>query len=406
MRITLVPFAAVAFGLSLSGQALAQAAPPAGWTCTASFFDTDDGCDCGCGVADPDCATPAFASCEFDQCPDADGADTVPVEANPITCAANACGDGTIDGDEACDDNNTAPGDGCSATCTVETNFICERSSTTGFRRSLTSACRVVACGDGFVDGDEECDDDDVDAGDGCSATCIQEDGFDCDFAEPTVCVRVVCGDSTVNGDEDCDDGNGNAGDGCSAACAEEDGFACITPGAACVAIVCGDGSVDGDESCDDSNAVAGDGCDATSTTVEDGFSCPGAGGACIAIPAGWTCSDSFFGTDDGCDCGCGASDPDCASPRIEDCGGFDGCGDGEIDPNDTTQCIGGGGEGESEGEGEGEGEPAEGEGEPAEGEGEGEGEPAAFCGAAPSSTIPMAGLMAALVVVGRRRRR
>jgi len=31
-----------------------------------------------------------------------------------------ACGDGSLDGSEACDDGNVTPGDGCSATCTVE----------------------------------------------------------------------------------------------------------------------------------------------------------------------------------------------------------------------------------------------------------------------------------------------
>ena len=35
------------------------------------------------------------------------------------------CGDGIMDGAEACDDGNTTPSDGCSATCTIETGFIC-----------------------------------------------------------------------------------------------------------------------------------------------------------------------------------------------------------------------------------------------------------------------------------------
>jgi MYXO-CTERM domain-containing protein len=35
------------------------------------------------------------------------------------------CGDGVIEGAETCDDNGTTPGDGCSATCTVETGYTC-----------------------------------------------------------------------------------------------------------------------------------------------------------------------------------------------------------------------------------------------------------------------------------------
>lgn len=36
-----------------------------GWTCDVTYYDADDGCDCGCGAADPDCADATAASCEF-----------------------------------------------------------------------------------------------------------------------------------------------------------------------------------------------------------------------------------------------------------------------------------------------------------------------------------------------------
>ena len=35
------------------------------------------------------------------------------------------CGDGLVLGNEACDDNNTINGDGCSSSCTVESTFYC-----------------------------------------------------------------------------------------------------------------------------------------------------------------------------------------------------------------------------------------------------------------------------------------
>lgn len=38
------------------------------------------------------------------------------------TCTT-ACGDGLIAGTEECDDENTASGDGCSNTCTIEHGF-------------------------------------------------------------------------------------------------------------------------------------------------------------------------------------------------------------------------------------------------------------------------------------------
>ncbi len=52
---------------------------PAEWTCGPSYYDADDGCDCGCGVADPDCAgagctTPGCGQAACEWCYDADGA--------------------------------------------------------------------------------------------------------------------------------------------------------------------------------------------------------------------------------------------------------------------------------------------------------------------------------------------
>lgn len=37
--------------------------------------------------------------------------------------------------------------------------------------------------------------------------------------------------------------------------------------------------------------------------------------GECFALPASWTCNPAFYGTSDGCDCNCGAYDPDCDIP-------------------------------------------------------------------------------------------
>ncbi|KAJ1638683.1 hypothetical protein T492DRAFT_857828, partial [Pavlovales sp. CCMP2436] len=70
----------------------------------------------------------------------------------------------------------------------------------------------------------------------------------------------------------------------------------------------CGCGAVDPD-------------CASSSSTL---YNCPGtraAGWSCSAnaspqcVPPSWTCSASYFGANDGCDCGCGSVDPDCLSP-------------------------------------------------------------------------------------------
>jgi hypothetical protein len=68
-------------------------------------------------------------------------------------------------------------------------------------------------------------------------------------------------------------------------------------------------------------------------TVDEDGISTLVEDGACLeledvvleyAIPEGWTCTPAFFGDHAGCDCGCGAFDPDCA----DETQAVFGCGD------------------------------------------------------------------------------
>src|SRR6185369_5093958 len=62
-------------------------------------------------------------------------------------------------------------GSGCSSTCTKEPS--CRDAA------GLTRACDPV-CGDGHQEPSEGCDDGNLLAGDGCSATCTVEAGFTC----------------------------------------------------------------------------------------------------------------------------------------------------------------------------------------------------------------------------------
>jgi len=135
-----------------------------------------------------------------------------------------------------------------------------------------------VVCGDGEVAGDETCDDDNSDAGDGCDDSCAIEAGFVC--GTPGQPCTPVCGDGLRVGDESCDDDNIDPGDGCDGSCAIEAGYACPSPGQLCEP-VCGDGLVLGDEGCDDQGQVGGDGCDAQ-CQVEPGFDCSGEPSLCV----------------------------------------------------------------------------------------------------------------------------
>jgi cysteine-rich repeat protein len=205
------------------------------------------------------------------------------------------CGDHTVQGAEDCDDGNTADGDGCSATCTVESGWSCDASS-----------CHTV-CGDKLIAGAEACDDGNTNAGDGCSATCTVESGFACSGA-PSTC-QALCGDKLIVGAETCDDGSTEAGDGCSATCAIESGWNCSGTPSSCHAI-CGDKLIVGIEACDDGALLQGDGCD-TTCQVETGWRCDGVPSSCETV-----CGDGFIAGAEACDDGTTSPGDGCS----EDC--------------------------------------------------------------------------------------
>jgi len=197
------------------------------------------------------------------------------------------CGNGTVEGQEECDDGATLPCDGCSATCTDETGYVCgdgtlnqscgeqcdDGNTTPG--DVCDAVCALEGCGNGVLDTGEECDDGDTVDCDGCSASCTSEIGF-------------VCGDGMLNQScgEQCDDGNTTPGDGCNAVCALE---------------VCGNGVLDTGEECDDGDTVDCDGCSA-SCTSEIGFVC---GDGILNLSCGEQCDDGNNAPGDGCDAMC-----------------------------------------------------------------------------------------------------
>ena len=94
--------------------------------------------------------------------------------------------------------------------------------------------------------------------------------------------------------------------------------------------------------------------------TIDDsGLLTPVRDGACVRladgmvasppgpeVPREWTCPSEYFGAYDGCDCGCGAIDPDCDPPEIDSCSYCDNPGScseeacpGTIDPADIATC-------------------------------------------------------------------
>jgi cysteine-rich repeat protein len=75
-------------------------------------------------------------------------------------------------------------------------------------------ACLPIACGNGYVDPGEVCDDHNTISGDGCSADCKSDETCGNGIVDP---VKLVGGVSEPN--EQCDDANHVSHDGCSSSC-------------------------------------------------------------------------------------------------------------------------------------------------------------------------------------------
>ena len=244
-----------------------------------------------CDDGNTDDADGCSSACEVEDGYACDGAE-------PSVCTV-ACGDGIIFGDEACDDGNIDADDGCSDTCTLETGFTCDDAE--------PSVC-AADCGDGLIVGAEECDDADLENDDGCSDTCVVEQGWACDM-EPSRC-EAGCGDGFAVGMEECDDGGFEPDDGCSARCTVETGWLCDDASPTVCAEDCGDGLIVGTEGCDDGGSAPDDGCSDT-CSLESGYTCEGEPSVCATdcgdgLVAGLEeCDDGNFGQGDGCDALC-----------------------------------------------------------------------------------------------------
>jgi cysteine-rich repeat protein len=270
-------------------------------------------------------------------------------------CGVGVCGNEIIEGTETCDDGNTDSGDGCSATCTVETDWSCV---------DEPSVCNPiippVLCGNGVINSGETCDDGNTDSGDGCSATCTVETDWSC-VDEPSVCNPIIppvlCGNGVINSGETCDDGNTDSGDGCSATCTVETDWSCVDEPSVCNPIIppvlCGNGVRETGEDCDDGDTDNGDGCSQT-CSVEVGYSCIGEPSVCTLLPVCGNnlregsegCDDGNLADEDGCsqtctvESGwtCDTSNPSVCTPVVT-------CGNGVIDEGEDCDGSALGGE-------------------------------------------------------------
>lgn len=143
-----------------------------------------------------------------------------------------ACGDGKFDkGAETCDDGNQQDGDGCTALCYIETGWEC-----TKVAGQLSRCDLLPVCGNQKREWDnlfapEACDDGNLQDGDGCSAKCTIEENYVCTnftyFVDSCCATLALCGNGIQDPCEECDDGNRRSNDGCNYECEIEKLYQC-----------------------------------------------------------------------------------------------------------------------------------------------------------------------------------
>ncbi len=231
------------------------------------------------------------------------------------------CGNGVVDGGEECDDGGESAA--CNADCTAarcgdaQVNAAAGEACDDGAETATCNAdCSAVSCGDGVVNATagEECDE----AGE--TATCDDD------------CTAVTCGDANSNeaAGEECDDGAETA-----------------TCDVDCTAAMCGDGTfnMSAGEECDDTGRSPACDVDCTNVSCGDGVVNMNAGELCDGMGESPDCNSDCTPAM----CGDGvvnmAASEECDTMgESMSCDGdctFTACGDGLINVISGEQCDG-----------------------------------------------------------------
>lgn len=355
-----------------------------GATCDSLGYPKGEiGCASNCTFNTTDCAAqPVCGNGAIDAGETCDGGslngatcETVGAGTGELACAADClafdtsrcvatpprCGNCLLDVGEVCDPSSPVSGthdcgDGSHATC---------RSDCQGYDRACPGECANAR-----VDPGEVCDSNVIDnraaPNDTCYSMCLSCTSVG--HMNGAICARPLCGNGVIDGFEQCDDGaaNGTTACGCTPLCTWnsaglpcDDGKAC-TLGETCD----GQGRCEGAPACRpgqtcEKNACEGVTCTGTPSVCGNGLVEPGEacdeGGAngtscrctkeCEVAYSGKPCDDGLWctatDTCDGAGSCVGTGDP-CAGSGLTcnaNTGLCDGCGDGDIDVAAGEQC-------------------------------------------------------------------
>jgi hypothetical protein len=202
----------------------------------------------------------------------------------------------------------------------------------------------------------------------GTSNCSDDSDELQCDGETWVRCdCTCTCTSCTTSGIRSCRDAASSGCSSCDAVCTEwcaedaECGSMASSTGSCAPSDVptswaCETASYDADDGCQcgcgavDPDCASASSADCTECDMEASCatSCddidPTNNATCVGVPAEWTCTPAYYGGDDGCDCGCGAQDADCASSSSDDCDycrmtGSCAASCDDIDPTNNATC-------------------------------------------------------------------
>jgi cysteine-rich repeat protein len=339
---------------------------PAGKVCTSSG-----------GCATPEQALVCNGAAELDPC---QFTGTPHGICHDGVCVAAGCGNGIVEPGELCDDGNIVSGDGCRADCQSDErcgnavldpqrNEGCDcgdgsqsslppgctgPNSDTTPGATCTSQCKIVGCGDGAINGLEQCEGTNL-GGKTCADVGFYGGTLQCNAQlcrfDTSGCTGT-CGDNTINDPSEKCDGTDLAGKDCT-------DFGFYTPGglactsfcsfdtAACSGGSCGDGVKNGPEDCDGADLGTAD-CTTIGFYDASGLACTG---LCSYDTSACTgrCGDGVKNGTEQCD-GTDLGTADCTTvgfdyPSGLGCTGLCSydtsactgrCGDGVLDPGEV----------------------------------------------------------------------
>lgn len=231
---------------------------------------------------------------------------------------ASPCGNGVLDGTEACDDGNLTPLDGCSADCRQEIPYNCTGQPSIcvlgPLLGSLAAGTSVTFSGGPLAPGAFflhrlELSESLILVGELFRPANATTGDLDFDLLEPAQgSTWNVAFSSAEFGNESFTTPVLAAGS--YAVLVSTWSFSGAVASytlrlRAHAPAGCGNGLLGPGEECDDGNSVSGDGCSAT---------------CALELGAAWTCNPASYGGFDGCDCGCGLVDPDCDDATAASC--------------------------------------------------------------------------------------